>query len=160
MEKEYRFDPFKKIGKEWGLVCAGNDSGANLMTVSWGGVGVLWGKNVVFIFIRSSRYTKKFIDEGETFSLSFMGEGYREELNLCGSKSGRDVDKWKETGLTPEFKNGTVYPKQAETVYLCRKLAAVPVGKETFIDPCIEGKWYADGDMHTMYVGEITEVIR
>ena len=39
------------------------------MTVSWGGTGVLWGKNVVFIFIRESRYTKDFIDNGEFFSL-------------------------------------------------------------------------------------------
>lgn len=41
------------------------------MTVSWGGVGVLWGKNVVFIFIRDSRYTKEFLDNGDLFSFVF-----------------------------------------------------------------------------------------
>ena len=46
------FNPFTKIGKEWALVSAGDKTRCNTMTVSWGGVGVLWGKNVVFIFIR------------------------------------------------------------------------------------------------------------
>lgn len=53
------------------------------MTVSWGGVGVLWGKNVVFIFIRDSRYTKEFLDNGDLFSLSFLNEDYRDALNYC-----------------------------------------------------------------------------
>lgn len=43
------FNPFTKIGKEWALVSAGDKTRCNTMTVSWGGVGVLWGKNVVFI---------------------------------------------------------------------------------------------------------------
>ena len=50
------------------------------MTVSWGGVGVLWGKNVVFIFIRDSRYTKEFLDNGDLFSLSFLNEDSRDAL--------------------------------------------------------------------------------
>ena len=55
-------NPFNKIGKEWALVTAGSKHEANCMTVSWGGLGVMWGKNAAFIFIRDSRYTKKFID--------------------------------------------------------------------------------------------------
>ena len=65
-------NPFTKIGKEWALVSAGNKNKCNTMTVSWGGVGVLWGKNVVYIFIRDSRYTKEFLDNGEFFSLSVL----------------------------------------------------------------------------------------
>lgn len=61
---------------------------ANTMTVSWGGIGVLWGKNVAFLFIRDSRYTKEFLDTGEFFSVSFMGKEYKEALNYCGSHSG------------------------------------------------------------------------
>ena len=72
------FNPFTKIGKEWALVSAGDKTRCNTMTVSWGGVGVLWGKNVVFIFIRDSRYTKEFLDNGDLFSLSFLNEDYRE----------------------------------------------------------------------------------
>ncbi len=83
------FNPFTKIGKEWALVSAGDKTRCNTMTVSWGGVGVLWGKNVVFIFIRDSRYTKEFLDNGGLFSLSFLNEDYRDALNYCGSHSRR-----------------------------------------------------------------------
>ena len=67
-------NPFTKLSKEWALVTAGDNNKSNTMTVSWGGTGVLWGKNVAFIFIRDSRYTKEFIDNGEFFSLSFLDE--------------------------------------------------------------------------------------
>ena len=157
---ELEFNPFTKIGKQWALVTAGNSEKCNTMTVSWGGVGVLWGKNVVFAFIRNSRYTKEFIDNGETFSLAFFDEKYREALKFCGSKSGRDFDKWKETGLTPEVKDGAAYPKEAELVFMCRKMAAVPVNEDSFIDSEIGPKWYPDHDDHVMYVGEILEVLQ
>lgn len=74
-------------------VSAGTKDAANTMTVSWGGVGVLWGKNVAFIFIRDSRFTKEFIDSNDFFSVSFMGAGHRAALNYCGSHSGRNCDK-------------------------------------------------------------------
>ena len=98
------FNPFTKIGKEWALVSAGDKTRCNTMTVSWGGVGVLWGKNVVFIFIRDSRYTKEFLDNGDLFSLSFLNEDYRDALNYCGSHSGRgEKDKFAAAGLTKAF---------------------------------------------------------
>ena len=78
-------NPFTKLSKEWALVTAGDKEKSNTMTVSWGGTGVLWGKNVVFIFIRESRYTKNFIDNGEFFSLSFLSEKYRDALKYCGA---------------------------------------------------------------------------
>ena len=48
---ELEFNPFTKFSKDWALVTAGDKTKYNTMTVSWGGVGVLWGKNVAFIFI-------------------------------------------------------------------------------------------------------------
>lgn len=152
-------NPFTKIGKEWALVSAGHKSKYNTMTVSWGGVGVLWGKNVVYIFIRDSRYTKEFLDSGEFFSLSFLGEQYREALSYCGRESGRDGDKFAGSGLTPAFRHDIVFPDEASLVFLCRKMAAVPITEDTFTDDEIMSKWYGDHDMHTMYVGEIVETI-
>ena len=49
------------IGKEWMLVSAGDKEKFNMMTASWGGVGVLWNRPVVFAFIRPERYTREFI---------------------------------------------------------------------------------------------------
>lgn len=152
-------NPFTKIGKEWALVTAGSKEKCNTMTVSWGGVGVLWGKNVVYIFIRDSRYTKEFIDSGEFFSLSFLGEEYRTALSYCGANSGRGKDKFAEAGLTPAFRHSIPYPDEAGLVMLCRKMAAVPITEDTFTDKDIMPKWYSDGDMHTMYVGEIIDLM-
>ena len=153
-------NPFTKIGKEWALISAGDKNKCNTMTVSWGGVGVLWGKNVVYIFIRESRYTKEFIDNGEFFSMSFFNEKYRDALSYCGKESGRNVDdKFKGAGLTPAFRHNIPYPDEANLVLLCRKMAAVPITEDTFVDPQIMPKWYSDNDMHVMYVGEIIEAV-
>ena len=153
-------NPFTKIGKEWALISAGDKNKCNTMTVSWGGVGVLWGKNVVYIFIRDSRYTKEFIDNGEFSSMSFFDEKYRDALSYCGKESGRNVDdKFKGAGLTPAFRHNIPYPDEANLVLLCRKMAAVPITEDTFVDPQIMPKWYSDNDMHVMYVGEIIEAV-
>ena len=153
-------NPFTKIGKEWALISAGDKNKCNTMTVSWGGVGVLWGKNVVYIFIRDSRYTKEFIDNGEFFSMSFFDEKYRDALSYCGKESGRNVDdKFKCAGLTPAFRHNIPYPDEANLVLLCRKMAAVPITEDSFIDPQIMPKWYSDHNMHVMYVGEFIEAV-
>lgn len=65
--KSLTFNPFTKIGSEWMLITAGDQSGYNTMTASWGGLGVLWGKNVATCYIRPQRYTKKFVDANDTF---------------------------------------------------------------------------------------------
>lgn len=153
-------NPFTKIGKEWALVTAGSKKNANTMTVSWGGVGVLWGKNVAYIFVRDSRYTKEFIDQGDFFSVSFFGEKYRDALNYCGAHSGKDVEnKIENAGLTLASAHGIPYLDEGNLVLLCQKMAAVPITEENFVMSKIKDKWYADDDYHTMYVGEIIEVL-
>ncbi|MBR4026002.1 MAG: flavin reductase [Lachnospiraceae bacterium] len=152
-------NPFTKLGKEWALVTAGNKKHYNTMTVSWGGVGVIWNKNVVYIFIRDSRYTKEFVDNGDFFSLSFFDKQYHDALSYCGSHSGRTEDKFKESNLTPAFRHSIPYPDEANLVILCKKMAAVPMPKETFTDNHIMDTFYKDNDMHTMYVGEIIEIM-
>ena len=137
-------NPFTKLSKEWALVTAGDKEKSNTMTVSWGGTGVLWGKNVVFIFIRESRYTKDFIDNGEFFSLSFLSEKYRDALKYCGAHSGRGEDKWSKAGLTPATRHGIPYPDEANLVFLCRKMAAVPIEEASFTDKAIMHQWYGD----------------
>ena len=79
------FNPFKKISKEWMLVTAGDEKKSNTMTASWGGVGIMWGKNIATAYIRPQRYTKKFMDETGMYTLSFLSEDYRNALNVCGS---------------------------------------------------------------------------
>ena len=89
------------IGKEWMLVTAGDESSYNTMTASWGGMGYIWERPSTFIFIRDTRYTYQFLQQHESFTLSFFNEKYRNALRICGTMSGRNTDKVKEAGLTP-----------------------------------------------------------
>ena len=157
--EELQMNPFTEIGSDWALVSAGSKDACNMMTVSWGGVGVMWSKHGVFIFIRQTRFTKEFIDGGDTFSLSFFDAQHKSALALCGSESGRDIDKWAASGLTPAEKDGVIYPQEAKRAFLCRKLAAVPVTPGNVVDASVIPEWYGSGDYHTMYIGEIIETV-
>lgn len=148
------------IGKEWMLVTAGTKEQFNMMTANWGGVGYLWNKRVAFIFVRPERYTYKFIEEQPYFTLSFMGDEYKEVHKICGSRSGRDIDKTAATGLTPVTTgNGAVTFAESRLVLECRKLYAAPIKQADFLVPGIYEKWYgeAHGSDHTMYIAEITD---
>lgn len=153
------FNPFTKIGKEWALLTAGPKAKANTMTISWGGVGVLWGKNVAFVFVRDSRYTKELMDSGEFFSLSFLAEEYRKALNYCGAHSGREEDKIKEAGLSLNSRHSIPFIDEGNMILLCKKMSATRLTGDSFLVPEINEKWYKDGDMHTMYIAEIIDVL-
>ena len=115
------FNPFTKISKEWMLVTAGDEKKSNTMTASWGGVGIMWGKNIATAYIRPQRYTKKFMDETGMYTLSFLSEDYRKALSVCGSVSGKDVeDKWKEAGLHPYAVDGTTAVEEADLIFVCK----------------------------------------
>lgn len=149
------------IGKEWMLVTAGNREKFNTMTASWGGVGFLWNKPVVFVFVRPERYTYEFTEREECFTLSFLGEAGRKACQICGTKSGRDTDKVKEAGLTPVFtERGNVFFKEARMGLECRKLYSAPIREENFMDQELPGRWYGKehGGFHRMYVAEILDV--
>lgn len=157
--EELQFNPFKKIGKEWMLITAGEKEKFNTMTASWGGVGVIWGKNVVTAYIRPQRYTKEFVDELDTFTISFYDEEYRSALNICGSISGRDTQKAEKAGLTPCFTDGTVAFEEANMIIVCKKLYHDTMPAENFDDKENDKKWYPEKDYHTMYIAEIVKIL-
>ena len=157
--KALDLNPFAAIGQQWMLITAGTVERCNTMTASWGGLGVLWGAPMATAYIRPQRYTKQFVDENEYFTLSFFSEDYRPQLNLCGTKSGRDIDKVKECGFTVAAgEGGAPYFEQAELVLVCRKRMAVPMDPAAMPED-VKEKWYK-GDWHTMYWGEIVEALR
>jgi flavin reductase (DIM6/NTAB) family NADH-FMN oxidoreductase RutF len=157
--EDLNVSPAKIIGQEWMLITAGKLGEYNTMTASWGQMGHLWGKNVATMYIRPGRYTKEFVDNSDIFTLSFFKEKYRNAMNICGSKSGRDVDKIKEAGLTPfATPAGSVAFEEAYMIVECRKLYAAPLLADAFTDAAIVPQMYQQGDFHTMYVGEILNV--
>lgn len=153
------FDPFTKIGNDWMLITAKHNDKINAMTASWGGVGVLWGKNTTFIFVRDSRYTKELIDESDYFSLTFFDNSYKSAMKYFGMVSGRKEDKIKTANMNVNYYEEIPYIDEGNFVICCRKMSATPILPEQFLDHEIEEKWYADGDLHTMYVGEILQIL-
>lgn len=156
---DLQFNPFSKIGNEWMLITAGDEEKFNTMTASWGGVGVLWGENVVTTYIRPGRYTKEFVDTKDTFTIAFFDSEYREALNLCGCVSGRDEDKVKKTGLTPYFIDGTVAFQEASMILVCRKMYHDTIKPGQFDAEANAEKWYPEKDYHTMYISKILKVL-
>lgn len=75
----------------------------NTMTISWGTLGIEWNKPIFTTFVRESRFTKQQLEKNGEFTINIpYGEFDKSILGYCGSKSGRDVDKIKELGLTLE----------------------------------------------------------
>lgn len=157
--EELKFNPFTKIGKEWLLITAGDENGHNTMTASWGGLGIMWGKNVATIYIRPQRYTKEFVDKNERLTLTFFKDEYRKALSFCGTKSGRDYNKDKEAGLTPFYVDGTTAYEEAEMVFVCKKQYHQEMNPECFDVTENDTKWYPEKDYHTMYIVEIEKVL-
>lgn len=159
-EADFGRSIFEKIDKKWMLVTAGTEEKCNTMTASWGGFGVLWARNMATIYVRPERYTYEFIEREDYFTLSFLGDEYRNVLAKCGSVSGRDTDKIKDCALTVKKSElGGIYFDQAELVLVCRKNYSqdLDISRMTGLD---SNDYYgAHGGVHRMYIGEIVETL-
>ena len=141
----------------WFLLTAGvNAPGKfNSMTVSWGALGVLWGKPLAVVVVRPQRYTRKFMDELDTFSLCAFSEEYRGALQMLGTLSGRDTPKMKDCALTPIALTQIACPgfAEAELILECRKSYFHDLEPKNFLAPYIAGNYR--GDFHRVYFGEV-----
>ena len=155
--EEIENNPFVLLNDDWMLITAGTQEKFNTMTASWGGMGVLWNKRVVFIFVRPPRYTYEFIEKSPFFSLSFFEETHRKSLQICGKTSGRDTDKIKACGLSPLFSDEYIAFGEAKLIMQCKKIYFNDILPENFLDERIQPH-YPNEDYHRMYVGEIKEV--
>jgi len=148
-------------GERWFLLAAGDfKAGAfNMMTVAWGGFGVMWSKPLAMVVVRPSRYTYQFMEKGASFSLCAFPPACKGKLEFCGSKSGREVDKLKGCGLTPIGLETIAEPgfDEAELIVECRKMYYDDFKPEHFLAPDIENN-YSGSDYHRMYFGEILAV--
>lgn len=151
-------NPFKMIGTDWMLITAGTQDRFNTMTASWGGLGVLWERKVCTVYVRPTRYTYEFLEQSGTFTVSFFSEAYRKALLFCGTHSGRDTDKMRETGLTARKGDGYVWFEEARIVLRCRKIYTQDITPDRFLDPSIE-QMYPQKDYHRLYIGEITDCL-
>ena len=150
--------PYTLWDKQWLVLTAGDFSAGqfNAMTVSWGFLGVMWDRMVAQVVVRPHRYTFQFIEKYPTFTLCVFSSSFRPALNILGTRSGREGNKIKEAGLTPERASKVAAPcfEQAELVLECSKLYWQDLDPAHFLDPQID-KNYPRKDYHRVYFGEI-----
>ena len=141
---------FRLIGHDGMLVTAAHNSRVNTMTASWGGFGVLFNKNVAYIFVRPQRFTKEFVDGSDRFSLTFFDKSFKKELSYLGTASGKDEDKISKAGLTTLYLGETPYFEESRLIMICKKLYAQDMTRESFIDIDMRKKHYPEEDYHTL----------
>ena len=150
-------NPFEMIEKQAALFTAGTPGDFNTMTIGWGCMGDLWSVPAFVAYVRHSRYTLEFAEKNDGFTLSFFGNPRPKALAVLGTKSGREMDKINDSGLTPVELDGQVAFAEAKVVFVCKKIYVDDMNPEK-IPPEWNQKWYADGDYHRIYTGQITGV--
>ncbi len=153
----------EKLHKAGAFLTVKEGDRVNTMTISWGNVGFEWRRPIFTALVRKSRYTYDLIEKAESFTVSIpVNDNLKKELGFCGSKSGRDFDKFKECNLE------LVSSKAVETPiiggedmihYECKIVYKQPMNKD-FLDKKIQEECYGDDDYHTLYYGEIVECYR
>ena len=156
--KQLTENVFSLFDDRWTLITAGTRDHCNTMTASWGGLGVLWHKNVATIYVRPQRYTFEFLENSPAFTLSFFGEEWRKALAYCGRVSGREEDKFAHCGFHVAMEGEDApYIQEADLVLVCRKFYW------NDLDPAhMDGtalQHYKNHDYHRMYIAEITKVL-
>ncbi len=153
-------DPLSLFIDRWAVLTAGSQEKFNGMTVSWGSLGTIWRNPAATVYVRHSRYTHEILDNTDTYTLSFFPEKYKDALTIMGRNSGRDTDKISMAGLTPEFLpdgKGVTY-KEAELVLVLKKRFAQDMATDC-MKPEIAEEFYSNHDDHTIYIGEIIDII-
>lgn len=147
-----------KLLNDWTLITSGKEGAMNVMTASWGGLGMLWGKPVVFCFLNPTRYSVKTMDSGDTYTISFYTEAYRDNLKYCGSVSGSTTDKIKGSGLTAiKTPSGATAFSEAWMILECKKLVSQQLSPDAVTAESLPADWTKSG-YHKMYIGEILNV--
>ena len=155
------FEPeiFNLFMRQTPLLMAGDEAKANMMVIGWGNLGTLWQLPVCTVYVRMSRYTLEFMDREDTFSVCVLGDGWKDAKRICGTQSGRDIDKVAQCGFDIAYGKGqTPYIAQSKTVIICKKLYWQDMDPDNFLDERV-AKCYPDGDIHRTYVGEVLEIL-
>lgn len=154
-------DPFHYFNRRGGLVlCAGNREKSNAMAIGWGDLGTLWGQSIATVYVAEGRYTHQFMESSDYFTIMSFDD--MEVLNIMGSKSGRDMDKAKECGLTTLYtENGTPYYAEATTMIECKIMYSAPFDPSRFKDD-VPKNMYVNfpAGLHTAYTGKIVKVMK
>lgn len=156
---EFNDNIFKLLYNDWGLVSAQDGITSNTMTVSWGGLGIMWNKNVVYIVVRPQRFTKTLLDKSNQFSLSFYPEEHKNILRYFGKTSAYEEDKINNTNFNIVYEDDIPFFKEASIVFLCKNLYAQKYKEDNFLDKSLFESLYPENDLHTLYIAEIKKIL-
>jgi flavin reductase (DIM6/NTAB) family NADH-FMN oxidoreductase RutF len=132
-----------------------SDGKENTMTISWGFVGVIWGAPHFICAVRPQRYTKEIIDKANSFTVSVPWGGLTKELGICGSQSGRDINKGEVVKFVPGKKVDSPVVAECQTYFECEIDYVTPLDGNG-LTPDVRKTMY-NGDYHTLYFGKIVE---
>lgn len=141
------------------LLTAGDQNGCNTMTIGWCQLGRIWGKMVCAVFVRPERYTYQFMESNDYYTVSILPSDAKQTMKVCGTKSGRDLDKIKECGLTVCYGAGDApFFDDAEMVLVCKKMYVQDMDESCVLDQDTILPFYGKyGNWHRIYMGEIVE---
>ncbi len=133
-----------------------DDEKINVMTIGWAAIGFMWKKPIMTVMVRKSRFTHCIIEKASSFTVSIPGDDLGEALDFCGTKSGRDVDKFKECKLSviPAQKVNTPIINISGFHYECKIVYKSKMNPD-FLSKEYNEIIYEDNDYHTFYFGEI-----
>lgn len=129
----------------------------NTMTIAWGNIGFMWQKPIFTVMVRPSRHTYKLIDNSDSFTVSLpINEDLKKALGICGTMSGKELDKIAECGLTLQDGQEVDVPiiSNCSLHYECKIVARQELKPDCVIKE-IEERSYNQGNLHTLYYGEI-----
>lgn len=162
-------DPFDyanqilKAVKKGVLVTTKAGEQVNTMSISWGTMGIQWNLPIFTVFVRGCRHTKPMLDASGEFTINIpLGEVDREIIRVCGTKSGRDTDKFQLLGLTqePPVTINTPGIRQLPLTLECKVIYRQQQTPECMIDPEPHSHYpeYVPNihdEYHTAYYGQI-----
>jgi len=158
--KTLSLDVWNVFNEKNALLTAGDRERCNTMTVGWCQVGRLWNQPVCTVYVRPERYTYEFIDAADYFTLSILpAEHKKTTMVYCGTKSGRDVDKIKECGLTVAYGVGDApFFEEAELVLVCQKIYVQDMDAGCVVNGEHILPFYGEqGGWHRIYTGKLVE---
>ena len=157
--EEFKENPFTLFKNDYALITAGTIDNHNTMTVGWGTLGVLWRKFIAIAYVKPNRYTYQFTNDSKYFVLAWFDDSpkSREILKICGTKSGKDIDKDKECDLTPFEIDGGIGYEEARLLIVCEKIYQDDFQKDAFLDQTYN-EIYQDGLLHRRYIGNIVGI--
>lgn len=160
---DLKFAPFNDLDKNYALLTAGSKDDFNTMTISWGGFGTIWNKPVVTVYVKPIRYTYKFMEDNDFFTVSFYDDKYKKDLLTLGTKSGRDSDKISLTSLNPLYLDNSVSFEEANVTLVCKKIYYQDLNLELIkenLSNDIYNRFYGEDPVHRMYIGEVVDIIK